>query len=213
MDAAFHATKGAEGMRTNPYALGGWLAIAAAVLYPIIVVAEIVQAVVAKRVVGYDGPLIGPSELLGVLLTVLSIYILVVLRRFLNERYQYHGIDMLITLAIVWNVLFQVVGLSTEFLLMLAWPVDEAAVTVIRLVILGGFMLCVGVIDILTGVRLMQSSQEFSQLVKIFAVLSLIMGILEVSVLLSPLALLLIPVSFVILGLILLRDEAEAEFV
>ena len=173
MDVAIPATKGAEDMRTNPYALGGWLSIAAAVLFPIIFVAEIIQAVIAREVAGYDGPLIGPSELLGLLLTAMSVYILVVLRRFFNEHYQYHGIDMLITLAIVWNILFQVVGLSTEFLLMLAWPVDERVVTVIRLVMLGSFMLCVGIIDILTGVRLMQSSQVFSQLVKVFAVLSL----------------------------------------
>jgi hypothetical protein len=213
MDAATYATKGAEDMRKNPYALGGWLSIAAAVLFPITIVTAFLQKFIAEGVVGYHGPLLGPSDLLGVLFTILAVYALLVLRRFLNECYQYHGIDVLIILSIAWSVLFQVVGLASEVLLMMIWPVNEEALRVMQLILFGIFMLCVGVIDILIGVRLMQSSQGFSQLIKVFAVLSLIAGILEVAVLLSPLAMLLVPVNFVIVGLILLRDVAEAVFV
>jgi len=78
---------------------------------------------------------------------------------------------------------------------------------------LGLFMLAAGVIDLLIGIRLLQAKQQFSELIRVFAVLTLLSGIFEVSILLSPLALLLIPVHFVLLGLILLREREEAEFV
>ena len=71
----------------------------------------------------------------------------------------------------------------------------------------------VGIIDLLIGVRLLQAKQGFSELMRVFAIISLIAGVLEMSVILSPLALILVPVVYILLGLILLREKEEAGFV
>ncbi len=90
--------------------------------------------------------------------------------------------------------------------MLLSWSVNITAYLVISFALMSIFMLSIGIIDILTGVRLMQSRTEFSELLRVFAVLNIVAGILEVSVILSPLALLIVPMNFVILGLILLRE-------
>ena len=200
-------------MSENRYSLGGWLALVAAVLFPVSFGLGLVQTVVAHGALGYKGPFIGPSDGIAVLFTILAVYALIVFRRFLNERYQFHRIDTLITLSIVWSILLQIISLAADGLMMLAWPISEKAYLIVNLSILAVFMLAVGIIDILIGVRLMQARQGFGGLLKVFAILNLVAGLLEVSVFLSPIALILVPVSLVILGLLLLRDREEAEFV
>ncbi len=200
-------------MEENRYRLAGWMSIVAALLFPAIFVTGIVQTVIADRALGYSGPTLGPADGLSILFTIIGIYVLIVFRRFLHERYEFHDLDMLITLSIVWSILMQVVGLAIDGLMILAWPVNETAYLVISLGFIGIFMLSIGVIDILIGVRLMQSKREFSELLRVFAIISIVSGILEVAIILSPLALLLVPVNFVILGLILLREKTETEFV
>ena len=213
MGTATYMPEGVERMDGNRYSLAGWLSLVAAVLFPVSFVLGILEAAVVDKAFGFDGPILGPSDGISVLFTVLAIYALVVFRRFLHDRHQYYGIDGLITLSIAWSVLFQLTSLGIGALAMLAWPNDEGVFLVVTLGTLGLFMLAAGVIDLLIGIRLLQAKQQFSELIRVFAVLTLLSGIFEVSILLSPLALLLIPVHFVLLGLILLREREEAEFV
>ncbi len=213
MENVINSQEGAKEMDENRYRLGGWLSIVAALLFPAIFVTGIVQAIIAERALGYSGPQLGPADGLSIFFTAIGVYVLIVFRRFLHERYDYHGIDLLITLSIVWSILMQVIGLGLDGLMLLSWPVNQTAYLVISIVFMSIFMLSIGVIDILTGVRLMQSRTEFSELLRVFAVLNIVAGVLEVSVILSPLALLIVPVNFVILGLILIREKSEAEFV
>ena len=70
-----------------------------------------------------------------------------------------------------------------------------------------------GHLDIRIGVKPIQSSSPLGELIKIFAYLSLVAGILEATGFLSPLALLLVPISFILLGLILLKEREGADFV
>lgn len=213
MGTATYVTEGVERMHENRFSLAGWLALVAAVIFPVSFVLGILESAVADKAFGYDGPVLGPSDGVSVIFTILAIYVLVVFRRFLHDRYQFHGIDGLITLSILWSILFELTSLAIGALAMIAWPVDEGITLVMTLSILGMFMLAVGIIDLLIGIRLLQAKQQFSEMVRVFAVLTLLSGIFEVSLLLSPLALLLVPVHFVLLGLILLREREEAEFV
>jgi hypothetical protein len=213
MEGVLHKQDGVDSMEENRFRLGGWLAITAALVFPIMFVTGIVQSVIAGRTMGYTGPMIGPSDGLGLLFTGLTIYALIVFRRFLHLRYDYKGIDTLITFSIVWSVIMQVVGLVMEGMMMAVWPVSETVYIIISLSFIGIVMLCIGIVDLLIGVRLLQAKQEFGELLRVFAFLNLIAGILEMSIILSPLALLLVPVNLVVLGIILLRDKKDAEFV
>jgi len=74
-------------------------------------------------------------------------------------------------------------------------------------------MVTIGIVDILIAVKLLKIKETFSEYIRGFAYISMAAGICEVTVLLSPLALILIPVSAIVLALIFLRDQEAIEFV
>jgi len=200
-------------MSENRYALAGWLSIVGAALFVASFVVGIVQAVIAGKAFGYHGPVVGPADFLSVLFTCFAIYALVMFRRMLHERYDFHGIDTLISLAIAWSILFQAGALALG-LFMIVLGIGEELIGIVLLV---GFMsvamISVGIIDILMSVKLLQAKAGFNDLIKVFAYVGIASGVLEVSVLLSPFALLLVPASFVILGMILIKSDQTADFV
>ena len=63
-------------------------------------------------------------------------------------------------------------------------------------------------IDILLKIK-----ENFGEFIRAFAYVTLVAGICEISVILSPISLVLIPVTGVVLSLIFFRDKQEVEFV
>jgi hypothetical protein len=74
-------------------------------------------------------------------------------------------------------------------------------------------MLSGGTIDILIAVRLMKIKDVVSDVLKVYIYLTLATGIMMVSLILSPLALLLAPVSSVLLAIIFFKEKEQVEFV
>jgi len=200
-------------MKEQRYAAAGWLSIVGAVLFSISFVVGIGQAVIAGKAFGYHGPVIGPSDLLGLVFSGIAIYALVMFRRLLNERFAFHGIDSLITLSIIWTIVFQVILLGMTTVLVVLGFGEELWVAILLMAFVAVFMLTIGVIDILMGIKLLQAKQELNDLIAVFAYVSLASGILEASILLSPLAVVFVPITFILLGLILLKGDERAEFV
>jgi hypothetical protein len=199
-------------MDENRYQLAGWLAITQAVLFPLAFVISIAQGLIGAAAFGYRGPMFGPSDLLFVIFVGISVYTLTMFRRFLNERYNYHGVDTLILLAICWGIVYQISSLALRVWVVMIWPVSETGLTIVYLIFFAVSMISAGIIDILIAVMLLQIRQSVNELVKAFTYITLISGLAEVSVVLAPIALFLIPVSCVILGLIFFKKE-EVEFV
>jgi len=133
-------------------------------------------------------------------------------RRFLNERHNYHGVDTLILLAICWGIVFQISSLALRIWVITIWPVSETALNIVYLTFFAVSMIVAGIIDILIAVKLLQIRQSVNELVRAFTYITLASGLAEVSVVLAPIALFLVPVSCVILGLIFFKKE-EVEFV
>lgn len=199
-------------MDENRYQLAGWLAITQAILFPLAFVISIAQGVIGIAAFGYRGPVFGPSDLLFIIFTGISVYTLTMFRRFLNERYNYHGVDTLILLAICWGIVFQISSLALRIWVVTIWPVSETALNIVYLTFFAVSMIAAGIIDILIAVKLVQIRQSVNELVRAFTYITMASGLAEVSVVLSPIALFLVPVSCVILGLIFFKKE-EVEFV
>ncbi|UCD17138.1 MAG: hypothetical protein JSV44_11910 [Candidatus Zixiibacteriota bacterium] len=200
-------------MVNNRYSLAGWLAIAQAAIFPLAFVLSIIQGIIGISMFGYHGPIFGPGDLLFILFTVLSVYVLIMFRHLLNDRYSFHEIDILITIAILWNILFQFGSLAIRGTMIVLAPRPEILVTVLNVAFMSIAMLTAGIIDILIAIKLLNIKDRLNDLIKAFAYITLAAGILEASVILSPLALILIPVSCAILGMIFLREKEEVEFV
>jgi hypothetical protein len=199
-------------MDENKYSLAGWLAISQAVIFPLAFVISIAQGLIGVSVFGYRGPMFGPSDLLFIIFTGISVYTLTMFRKLLNERYNYHDIDLLILLAICWGIVYQISQLALRAWLVFVWPVSSTALSIVYLVFFATTMITAGIIDILIAVKLLQIRQKLNEMIRAFTYITLISGLAEVSVVLAPLALLLLPVSCVILGIIFLKKE-EVEFV
>jgi hypothetical protein len=199
-------------MEENRYQLAGWLAITQAILFPLAFVISIAQGLIGVAAFGYRGPVFGPADLLFFIFTGISVYTLTMFRRFLNERYNYHGVNTLILLAICWGVVYQISSLALRVWVVMIWPVSEMTLNIIYITFFAVSMIAAGIIDILIAVKLLQIRQSVNELVRAFTYITLVSGLAEVSVVLSPVALFLVPVSCIILGVIFFKKE-EVEFV
>ena len=72
-------------------------------------------------------------------------------------------------------------------------------------------MTSAGIIDIFLGLRLLQIKERKNELIRVFAYLTLVMGILELTVVLSPVALLLMPVWCVMAAMVFFREKDEEQ--
>ncbi len=201
-------------MSSNKYSTAGWLSIVQAILMPLAVVVGIIQGIIGIKVFGYEGPMYGPSDILGIIITVISIYILFMIKRFINEYYDYHEVNFLINLAIVWGVVFFIGGLALRGVEMVFWKYDKTITTILDLSFFAIAMITGGIIDILIGVKLLKIKEQMSDLLAVFAYLTLISGILEVSLILSPaVPFLIYPASMIVIGIAFLKNREQVEFV
>jgi len=200
-------------MEENKYATAGWLAIVQAVLFPMSFVISIVQTGIGAKMFDMHGGFVGPAELIMVVFTAIGVYTLLMFRRLLNERYENHDLDLLIIISIWWAVVFQVVSLGLKTLAMVFAPVDQLVMTLTGLVVMTAAMVTIGIVDIMIAVRLLRVKEALSASIRALAYVTMAAGICEVTVLFMPLALLLIPVSCVIMAIIFLHDRQEVEFV
>lgn len=200
-------------MEENKYKLAGWLAIVQAMLFPISVIFAILEMVAAKELFNIRRPFVGPADLLMIIFTVIAVYTLLKFRQLLHERYEYHDLDLLILISIWWAISFQAVGLGLGILTSIFWPVDKILFALVYLVFMTGSMVSIGIVDILIAVKLLKVKENFSEYIRAFAYITMAAGICEITVLLSPMALIMVPVSAIILALIFFRDQQVVEFV
>lgn len=200
-------------MEENRYKWAGVLAVLQAVLFPVGMSIGIIEAVVAKELFNERRPFIGPSDLIMIVFTIIGVYTMLMFRRLLHERYDYHELDLLIIISIWWAIAFQAIGLVLSAILMISWPVDIVVMAVTYAVFFTGAMVTIGIVDIMIATRLLKGTVVFSDHIRYLAYITMAAGICEVTVLLAPFSLILIPVSSIVLAMVFFRDRQEVEFV
>ena len=200
-------------MTSAKYTFAGWLAIVQAVLLPLSFAVAIIEKGIAEGVFHFNRPFFGPSDVLILVFTIITVYTLWMFKKLLNEEYEYHDLDLLIFISIWWAVVFEVVGLGLGLLLILFWPVNTVVAAVVYLVFMTAAMVSIGIVDILIAVKLLKIKELFSEYIRAFAYITMVAGICEVTVLLTPISLLLAPVTWVILALIFFRGAQNVQYV
>lgn len=196
----------------NRYSLAGWLALTQAILFPLSIIVGVAQSIIGAKAFGIEGPVVGPADMIGVLMTAIGVYVLVIFRRLLHERFNFHGVDVLITVAIWWVVVFEIGGIALKLFMMLI-PFSPIVETIMLLIFFSMGMVVVGIVDIMMAVRLLKMKAEMSDLLCAYVYITLAAGIAEVSVVLSFMSFILFPVASVILGLVFFKEKEQAEFV
>jgi len=200
-------------MKDNPYQLAGILAIIYAVLFPLAFVIGLVQQTVLSVKTFSHMPVIGPADGLMIIGSIMMIYVYLRFKDMLNSRYNYNRLDKLILLSIWWLIVFQIGELMLKGVLMALHPVDKITFLAIQVPYLVVSMLSVGIIDLFIASRLLKDGDHLNELIKVFAYVSLIAGIAEVTVIGSLISVILVPVSCVVLGMVMMREKEELEFV
>lgn len=200
-------------MEGNKYAYVGWLAVVQAILFPLSFAVGLIEQGIASGVFGIDRPVFGPSDIMMIVFTLITVYVLLKFKSLLNEQYGYHDLDLLIYVSICWAILFEVIGLGLGLIAMVMWPVDKVVFAIVFLVFFAAAMVTIGIVDILIAVKILKFKEHFNEYIRAFAYISMAAGICEVSVLLSPLSLPLVPVTWVIFALIFFKGRQDVEYV
>ena len=186
-------------MNENQYAAAGWLAVASAVIVLPSILGTLILDWIAK-----DYPiakaLIAVFQLFGL---AVSIYLLYILRRLLNDRYDFHKTDNLITALIWFNAVFTglgILGLISEL---------EIVAGILVMILFVPF----AILDILFAVRLLKLNDDLFGLLKPFAYTKIAAGICGATIILAPLGMLISTASIFIMGMIFLRAKEGVEFV
>jgi len=201
-------------MESNKYQLAGWLAISQAVVLPLAYILKSLQIYLGISPFGYGGPKFGPGDLLILIYTCLYLYTFSMFKKLLNGRYNIHSLDILIIIAILLSILSLIFSIFVQSIHLVLYDITEKYFRTIYLTYTAILILAAGIVQILISVKLLMARKSLNDLFNAFAYVTLATGILEVSVILSPLAVLVfLPVWCVMLGMIFLREKESAEFV
>ena len=181
------------------YLPGGIAAVTLAILFPIYWLIE-VGWVMETGEVRSD---LGILEVLYITIGGLAAFTFYSLKRFLNERYEYHGADTLLLVLVVVAIGSYVVTWILGYLEI------EFAFTALFL----GSLIAFGALDIMLGIWLIRAREELSNGLKTFAVFSIVLGFCEITVFLSLGAVVIYPIYLVILAVVFLRQPEELQIV
>ena len=202
-------------MQNKDYLLPGVAAIFVAVISPIYWIG-MSSSVGDYDILWQDMMSLGFSDILFASILLLTIYIYLNLKNILNEQLNFNHIDLLVLIMVAINTLW----LGTLFLDIASAVLPENIVTQnkdaflkINLSVGIGAIVILGIIDLLIGILLLAKSTELPTLLKIFAIMSVIQGVIGMTVFLSVTLIFIFPITMIILAMFFLRKPESLELV
>ncbi|MCJ8319053.1 MAG: hypothetical protein MJK12_05440 [Colwellia sp.] len=199
-------------MKNNNYLLPGVTAILLAVLFPIYWIQEIILGTYNDNE-SYFSTMGQLSFSSWVFLSIglLSIYIYYCFKRILHDQLNFKSIDVLLWLMISTSMVF-FLGLF----LLDVWPAsadsNELRMSLTYTISIGS-MIIFGLVDITIGIILLRHFDMLPNLLKAIAIVSLIQGIFELSIIFNFAVIFIFPVYLIILAVYFLRKPEMIELV
>jgi hypothetical protein len=201
-------------MQNKDYLLPGVAAILMAVISPIYWIG--MSSPIGDFALGQDIMSLGFSDILFASILLLTIYIYLNLKNILNEQLNFNHIDLLVLIMVAINILW----MSTLFLDIASAVLPENIVTQNEGTFLNiglsmgiGAIVILGIIDLLIGILLLAKSTELPTLLKIFAIMSVIQGVLGITVVFAATLIFIFPITMIILAMFFLRKPESLELV
>ena len=201
-------------MQNKDYLLPGVAAIFVAVISPIYWLG--MSSPIGDFALGQDMLSLGFSDILFASILLLTIYIYLNLKNILNEQLNFNHIDFLVLIMVAINILW----MSTLFLDVAITVLPENIVTQnedtflnIGLSMSIGAIVILGIIDLLIGILLLTKSTELPTLLKIFAIMSVIQGVIGITVIFAATLIFIFPITMIILAMFFLRKPESLELV
>ena len=201
-------------MQNKDYLLPGVAAIFVAVISPIYWIG--MSSPMGDFALGQDMLSLGFPDILFASILLLTIYIYLNLKHILNEQLNFNHIDLLVLIMVAINILW----MSTLFLDIASTVLPDNIVTQnkdaflkINLSVSIGAIVILGIIDLLIGILLLAKSTELPTLLKIFAIMSVIQGVLGITVVFAATLIFIFPITLIILAMFFLRKPESLEIV
>lgn len=199
-------------MTHNDYLWPGIAAITVAVLTPFywgyIALSDYVEGVGSGLVL---------ADWVFVLLYALMIYVYLSLKHILNDQNNFRGIDNLLAMLIGTCVIYVVGSIALELFAPLIndsfGETRNESILVLGTVLTVSCTVVWGVLDIIIGVVLLRNAQALPDLIRIFAIVNLIQGIFEVTIIFSFFAIVIFSIACLILAIHFLRKPEMIEVV
>ena len=201
-------------MQNKDYLLPGVAAIFVAVISPIYWIG--MSSPMGDFALGQDMLSLGFPDILFASILLLTIYIYLNLKNILNEQLNFNHIDFLVLIMVAINILW----MSTLFLDVAITVLPENIVTQNKDTFLNiglsmsiGAIVILGIIDLLIGILLLTKSTELPTLLKIFAIMSVIQGVIGITVIFAATLIFIFPITMIILAMFFLRKPESLELV
>ena len=205
-------------MNENRHLFPALAAIALAVLFPLYWFDRFVQMNKSHGVEFYND-VVGLSfaDAVFLLIGLLMVYVYFSLKKFLNDRFGFSEANIPLTLLMISAAVYVFGSLAVDAAMQFAghrlhlpWHkvVLEANVTALMV-----STIIFGVLDIVLGIMLFMKARTVSSVLTIFAILTVIQGLLELTVFLSPAVFVVYPVALIFLAIMFLRRPEVLEIV
>jgi|TARA_B100000809_G_C14847987_1_gene427235 hypothetical protein len=202
-------------MENKDYLFPGVAALLLAVIHPIYWLG-VSPLVGDNNLLWQDISSLGLYDVLFASIVLLNIYIYLNLKNILNEQLNFNHIDLLVMVMVTINALW----LSTLFLDVASVVLPDSLVTQNKNIFLNiylsvgiGSIIIIGIVDLLIGILLLMKLNEAPTLLKIFAIMSVIQGVVGMTVFFAGILIFIIPVTFIILAMFFLRKPESIEIV
>jgi hypothetical protein len=205
-------------LNNNDYTAPGIVAIALAILFPIYWIAEIFSGTFESGKAFYRNTLsLECLDFVFLIVGMLCIYTYINLKKILHEQFNFHGVDIVINVIIAITGIY-FVGLFVLDLVMTIFgdkihlPAHKLALNINYIVGIGSIIIF-GAADLLMGALLLKHSDVDNGILKAFAVITIIQGVFEITIVFSGAVILIFPVALMILAMLFMRKPDVLEVI
>lgn len=205
-------------MNDNRYIFPALSAVALAILFPLYWIGQTLLMSNSDGEALYNDVIsLNPSDILFVIISALMIYVYISLKRFLNDRHVFSSANIPLMLMIISVAIYSIGSLGMDAFmhfygdqLHLPWHKGTIAGQTVGLIV---STIVFGALDIVLGVILFTRAREFSAVLSAFAVITIIQGCLEITVVFSPATFVIYPIALILLAILFLRQPETLDVV
>ena len=208
-------------MKNTDYLLPALAAVAVAILFPIYWIGQMSMGVNmdgADMAAGLFTNIstLDLSDALFLALGLLTMFVYFGLMRLLNDQLNYSSLNIVIWIIIALNAVFTATLVLDVYASTLSADTlanNEGYLVGAAMAVGAGSMIVFGILDIILGIALLRAAVPLPSVLKIFAVIAIIQGVLEVSLFLSFMTLFIFPLAMIILAAVFMRKPDSIEVV
>ena len=198
-------------MMNNDYVWPGLAAIALAMLTPVFWL----YVALSDYTDGIGQGLVA-ADWVFLLMGFVTVYVYYALRRILHDHHNFRDLDIFLAMIIAVNVVFYLGGFALELFAPLFGDnlaARHESALGLNMLLTAGCTVAFGIIDILIAFVLMRNSAQLPYPVKVFAIVTLIQGIFELTILFSFFTAVIYPVALIVLAVYFLRKPETIEVI